>query len=221
MKLQDVYDKFWDKPLTIFEDYDRNLVLADLIPITTQSPQALDLGCGDGAVSKWLLDRGYPITSLDFNELALSKARTRGLPNVLLGDAEKPLPFADETFDLVFWGDVIEHVFDSEGVLREIHRVLKKGGEIVMSCPNVSYLRFRIDYLFQGRIANLDTVYEEPWDRQHIRFLNTADLKRLLQKNGFKFIRLVGVNRIWHSRLLVKFFPKLLGYIQVVKAVKL
>jgi methionine biosynthesis protein MetW len=221
MKIFDVYNKFWDKPLTSFSDYDRNGVLPYFFPVVTSPVSVLDLGCGDGAVSEWLSRRGYLVTALDFNESALAKARSRGLSSVLLGDLEQPLPFENGSFDFVFWGDVIEHVFDVEGALREIRRILKTEGKLVLSCPNVSYWKFRVCYFLKGEIASIDTVFEEPWERQHIRFLNTKDVARLLCKNGLQVNKVLGVNRIWYARFLVKIFPAVFGYIQVVQATKI
>jgi len=221
MKIKDVYDKFWSKPKTVFEDYDRNLVLPTLIPKVTSPLEVLDLGCGDGAVSDWLIKRGYDVTSLDFNELALTTAKERHLPNLMLCDAEKPLPFNEAAFDIVFWGDVVEHLFDPESTLMEIYRVLKSDGCLVMSCPNVGYIGFRFRFLLTGSIRSLELAGQEPWEQDHIRFFNSRDLRLLLLKTGFRESRRQGVNRLWHSRLLAKIIPEVFGYIQVIEAKKL
>lgn len=61
-----------------------------------------------------------------------------------------PLPYPDASFDLVTCTEVIEHLRDFRGALREMHRVLRPGGALVLSTPNVLNLRSRLRYLFFG-----------------------------------------------------------------------
>jgi len=221
MKIAEVYNRTWkDRPLTEFESYDRNLLLERFFPVVSKEVTVLDLGCGDGAVSAYLEGRGYLVTACDFNEAAVVAARGRGLRAVRLLNVESGLPFEDSNFDTVFWGDVIEHLFDPEGTLTEIRRVLKSGGRLILSCPNVGYLGFRFKYLFSGSIRSLELAGQAPWEQEHIRFFNFQDLHSLLSQLGFRTRKLVGVNRLWHSRTLARLWPKLFGYIQVVEAIK-
>jgi len=103
--------------------------------------RALDLCCGTGDISFALAARGADVTGLDFSEPMLEVARARKQkaesgkqkenPCFVQGDAQK-LPFADVSFDLVTIGYGLRNLASCEGGLREIRRVLKPGGRLVV-----------------------------------------------------------------------------------------
>ena len=97
---------------------------------------ALDLGCGTGRHASWLAEAGAKVTAVDFSEGMLAEARRKpGADAVrfLVHDLREPLPFADETFDLVVSGLVLEHVSELAPFFREARRVLKRDGRCVVS----------------------------------------------------------------------------------------
>jgi SAM-dependent methyltransferase len=94
----------------------------------------LDVGGGNGAVSHALSQRGIETVLLEPGHVGAGNARRRGLANVVcatLGDAG----FADGSFPAAGAFDVIEHVADDYGLLREIHRVLAPGGRLCVTVP--------------------------------------------------------------------------------------
>src|SRR5262249_17294446 len=96
----------------------------------------LDLGCGTGRHSAWLVAGGACVTGIDFSEgmLAAARRRTAGA-NVrfLVHDLHQPLPLPSGTFDLVVSGLVLEHLSDLAGFFGEVRRVLRSGGRAVVS----------------------------------------------------------------------------------------
>lgn len=98
----------------------------------------LDLGCGTGAMSRELQEYGKVI-SLDRAEPALRLARTRGLKNLCIGDAES-LPFKPSLFDLVVALDVLEHLNEDLSATQEIARVLKPEGIALVTVPACPFL---------------------------------------------------------------------------------
>ena len=95
--------------------------------------QVLDVGCGTGGMLSHLGRYGDAF-GIDMHEQAVRFCRTRGLEHVqLVGDP--PYPFADEQFDLVTVLDVIEHVEDDVAVLKEISRVMRPGGILLVTVP--------------------------------------------------------------------------------------
>ena len=101
---------------------------------------ALDLCCGTGDVAFALAQAGAETTGFDFSEPMLTVARARALkiphsafttPHFLQGDAQN-LPFADDTFDLVTISYGLRNLADFDRGLREMHRVTKPGGRLLV-----------------------------------------------------------------------------------------
>lgn len=109
----------------------------------------LDVGAGAGQLIR-LLQREFPrarARACDYRADLLT------LPGVQLEVADldaAPLPYPDASFDLVTCTEVIEHLQNFRGALREMHRVLRPGGALILSTPNVLNLRSRLRYLFFG-----------------------------------------------------------------------
>jgi ubiquinone/menaquinone biosynthesis C-methylase UbiE len=103
----------------------------------------LDVGCGTGRHSLPLIEAGAKVVGIDFSPEMLAVARRRSASLFgATGSASAefhqhslpgPFPFADQSFDLVIMGLVIEHVADLDAVMRETHRVLKTGGRCLVS----------------------------------------------------------------------------------------
>ena len=96
----------------------------------------LDLGCGTGRHALWLAECGANVTAIDFSEGMLLEARRKpGAEAVdfLSHDLHKPLPFANDSFDLVVSGLVLEHLRDLQAFFSETHRVLKPNGRAIVS----------------------------------------------------------------------------------------
>lgn len=100
--------------------------------------QILDVGCGTGTMLTHLAPYGKA-QGIDIDEEAVGYCHERGLLDVRLGAAEK-LPFADGSFDLVTALDVVEHLDDDVAALREMRRVLRPGGELLVTVPAHRFL---------------------------------------------------------------------------------
>lgn len=204
------YEHYWSGKdrLDSFYGYERNRALPLFFKSQKESFQkkVLDVGCGDGAVSKFLKNQGFDVVSLDISINALLKAKDiRQLNKCILADAEY-LPFKNESFDTIFWGDNIEHLFYPTRVLDEIYRVLKKEGEVVISFPNMSYWHYRVFYILHGMIPKTEGSNNEPWEWEHIRFFNRKIIKKMLNKSGFILERVIGVSNDRMENKLAKKF---------------
>jgi len=117
--------------------------------------KVLDIGCGIGNYLEELLQRGCSVTGIDIsiNMLQLSKARLQKYssnPPLSLADIEK-LPFNNNKFDLVFCVGVLEYLKTDEKALSEISRILKPGGRIFLTLPNILSIKNFLDpyYFFK------------------------------------------------------------------------
>ena len=105
-----------------------------------REPQrVLDVGCGAGATSRWLLDRGHDACGVDSSPASLEHAADL-VPAASLyrGDADA-LPFADDSFDGVLLLDLLEHT-DDLAALAEARRVVRPGGWVLVSVPAYQWL---------------------------------------------------------------------------------
>lgn len=106
-------------------------MLADIVPLLHPGARVLDAGCGTGALSRQMLTScpQIELTMLDLSPEML--ARTADLPGTRLQGSLLDLPFADDSFDLVVCGWVIETVSDPRLAVTELLRVLAPGGRLV------------------------------------------------------------------------------------------
>lgn len=96
----------------------------------------LELGCGTGRHTAWLLEAGANVTALDFSEGMLDTARSKLAGRAVRWvshDLHQPLPFANQSFDLVLSALVLEHLRDLPAFFEEAQRVLRPGGRAVVS----------------------------------------------------------------------------------------
>jgi SAM-dependent methyltransferase len=112
--------------------------------------RVLDVGCGTGANAEVLAAPGRFTVGLDPSALALALARPGGHRAVLRGDGAA-LPFGDRSFDLVCALDVLEHLDDDAAAARELHRVLRPGGALVVFVPALRLLWGRQDEVSNHR----------------------------------------------------------------------
>ena len=223
MEYKETYEKFWESTdHHKFEEYERNRALHRFFPRTEEPVRVADVAGGSGIVSAWLMERGYEVDLIEFSDQAVAYARKRGVKNICqqMIHGEGSLPYEDASFDIVFFGDIIEHLFDVEGALKEMRRILKPGGKIIVSCPNIAYWRFRTYYLLDGDFERIDVAKQKPWEQEHIRFFNIRILKELFGLLDFRFNRYIGVNDVWHSRRLAEMFPNVFSHTLIVEFYK-
>jgi len=119
------------------------------------------------------------IIGIDDNK---KKAKKFNFPNQVIGNVAKPLPFEDNYFNTVYLGEIIEHTWEPKKLLEEVHRVLKKGGVIIIDTPHVYALIRMIRFFIKGR-----DFLGEP---SHKIFFTPVILKNLLEKCHFDIIEM-------------------------------
>lgn len=160
----------------------------------------VDLGVSRGLLLERF--RGYPGVQLAGTEIdpaEAERARARGIEPVAhfvnVFDGQRmtaSLPFEDASADVVVAGEILEHVVDTEGFLREIRRVLRPGGAVCLSTPNIVSLKQRIA-LAAGRYPDaVDYRLRYGDDFGHVRAFGPDQIRELLQEAGFVDVALAG-----------------------------
>lgn len=139
-------------------------------------PALLDAGCGAGPALAYLQKEGYRVVASDFIFFPLLEAHKRA-PSVPLlnSDLNYGLPFADATFDIILASEVVEHLAQAEIFLQDARRVLKPGGVLLLTTPNLWDIR----RVFSGKNWS---GYRDP---SHINLMTPRRLQQLLTAAGY------------------------------------
>lgn len=174
----------------------------------------LDIGCYDGTFLSLIKNRNNNLFGLEASDWGTEKSKERGIHvQQYFFDGKSKFPYKDSFFDAVVAGEIIEHIYDTDYFLFEIYRILKPGGRLLISTPNIASLGRRIFLLF-GINPIIELSPNEPHSSGHIRYFTFESLKNLLKKNKFQIItsrsdciNFTGNGKI-KSVLLAKLFPK-------------
>ncbi|MAH39440.1 MAG: hypothetical protein CL873_02765 [Dehalococcoidales bacterium] len=181
----------------------------------------LDIGCGDGDITLLLKESSgaREVFGIDIASEAVAVAQRKGITAYKLDIDEEKFPFEEEYFDLIYCGELIEHLFNPDHLLKEIHRVLRTGGVCVITTPNLAGWpnRFALLLGYQpypmavspshegiGKLLVDDS--EGQWG--HIRVFTAKAFQELLRLYHFKIRRLMGCPTMINSPL-----PPILGTI--------
>ncbi|MET7472904.1 class I SAM-dependent methyltransferase [Streptomyces sp. NPDC005648] len=165
------------------------------------APQViLDIGCGDGsaaATARPLLP-GHHLIGVDWSQDALTRARGR-LTHTVRGELTGGgLPFRSASADAVLFSEVVEHLVDPDAALDEIHRVLRPGGHLMLSTPNLAawynrgLLLAGVQPVFSE--VSLRAVHGRPGKEVvgHLRLYTARALREFVAASGFEVVRLAG-----------------------------
>jgi 2-polyprenyl-3-methyl-5-hydroxy-6-metoxy-1,4-benzoquinol methylase/glycosyltransferase involved in cell wall biosynthesis len=158
-------------------------VIADLLADLPRG-RVLDLGCSGGRLSERIRARGHEVVGVDGVEIPGVRDR---LDSFVLADLEDGIPAAaGRGFDVVIAADVIEHVREPEGLLREMASVLAPGGQIIISTPNFAH------WYARGRVVTGTFDYDRRGilDQTHLRFFTRASLRRMVRAAGLDVLDL-------------------------------
>ncbi len=177
----------------------------------------LDVGCASGRMGAQLKGKGYEVWGADISGTAIEEARAV-LDGVYEFDIQGkwPLEEMSSDFDAVLFGEVLEHVFDPEIVLKNASKILKPDGVIIITTPNFLTWTNRIKFLF-GLFTYQD---QGMFDFGHIRWFTYPYLKKVLKNSSLEICEenhIVFPNKL---NFILKYWPGLFAWQFIVKAKK-
>jgi len=152
----------------------------------------LDVGCGVGDVSLELTRLGMKVYGIDFSPKAVELAQSAGVQAAVYDVDSLGLPGDPETYDVIWMGDVLEHVFDPLFLLTEAQRVLRPGGSLLLSLPNDLTIRKRWEMGVLGRSPQSKT-YRRLRQCKHHTVVSLELIKFFLADSCFKIHSLEGL----------------------------
>lgn len=171
----------------------------------------IDIGCGNGNVLVPLMNEGYKyIYGCEISRLFVSSAKKRNLKNIYWYDGKK-IPFNNNHFNVVGSFGVLEHAEDPINFLKEHIRITKKGGHIIVTCPNFLTVFFKLEHpranTLIKRLKNIPKIFKkmcsneisfekvEPIIRKRfhadddmVTISNLIDMERFFKKNNCDLI---------------------------------
>ncbi|RJQ43499.1 MAG: class I SAM-dependent methyltransferase [Nitrospiraceae bacterium] len=204
MKPKDFYDKYWEAKKAVPDEdtttSQRKRLLEKCLKTAISSldretpkrkVKVLDAGCGNGEFAGFIRDMGCEVAGMDISRNAVEKAKAHH-PDILFKtcSVEDSLPFNDEEFDVIWSTEVLEHIFDVHSCLSDFNRLLKMGGELILTVPyhgiikNTAISLFGFERHFNPYIS-------------HIRFFTKPSLASCLERGGFNATMWEGVGRMW------------------------
>lgn len=147
----------------------------------------LDIGYSRGSFADYMIDRGWRCIGLD-----LTKHLDQNLRFVQC-DVNYGLPIRADTINAVTGGEIIEHVLDESGFLQECYRVLKSGGTLVLTTPNLVFWVNRVRILAGKTPLFVYAPY-------HFHFHTRKTIESMMRENGFEIERVISSHLLFSRR---------------------
>ena len=167
----------------------------EILAVARKLPKSgtlLDVGCGTGFVPRYFHYLGAKVISVDFPGTggldALKSLMNQGIQGHYVCVGAEPLPLPDNSIDVVFVGNVIEHLADSpKAFVADLKRVLKPSGHLIMDTRNAVDLKARVKVLWGvSNWTPLETFYELGFNPHHHKEYTLAELAQLFGLAGFR-----------------------------------
>jgi SAM-dependent methyltransferase len=175
-------------------------MLAAVLAQRTGAQRIVDVGCGDGSATHLVsgLSAHNTVIGVDWSATALARARARGLLVVQGGVDTSGLPLGDGCADVVIMSELIEHLVDTDTAVEEVRRVLRPGGVLLLSTPNLAawFNRGLVGLGIQPVFSevSLRGIYGRPGHEVvgHLRLFTRRALVEFLAARGFRCERVLG-----------------------------
>jgi len=181
-KIADKYDKWYQTKVGNYVDTTEKDLIFSLLK--SKNGLALDLGCGTGNYTLELFKRGFEVIGVDISKEMLKIAKKKFPKSFFIRADAYKLPFKKETFDLVLSITMFEFIKKPEEVLKEIYKILKPGGELIIGTMNDRSLWF---FFKKFKSLFVETAY------RYANFYTPSELKKICLSCGFREIEVRGI----------------------------
>ena len=193
--LKEIYRKYTNKLrytyLKCRPDYERGFKrkVNEILKYKSRG-KLLDVGCGFGYFLNMMKIEDWEIEGIDISTPAVQYARNKFGLKIRNGFLRQAY-FTDAYCDVVTAWDVIEHVINVEGLLKEIHRILRNDGLLCLETPNVGGLLFKTAHILNRiTFGKADFALRELFYPLHLAYFNADTAGSLLRKCGFRIVKL-------------------------------
>lgn len=164
-----------------------------LAKINLPSERVFDLGCGSGAFTHWLADRGYQVIGCDPSLTGIEEAR-KAFPKIAfhVGSCYDTLYKSYGRFPIVTSLEVVEHVYSPREYAECVVNLLEPGGTAILSTPYHGYTK-NLMLAFTGK---MEAHFTALWEHGHIKFWSVKTFSTLLTDAGLRVKRVIRVGRI-------------------------
>lgn len=194
-----------------------DFIVETILQSFSSKVRVLDIGCGNGVISRHLGNFGFDVTGIDVSQKTIERARNlTDLPNVqFMTRSAEELVAAGEKYDIIICSEVLEHLDDPGALLKVIYSSLTDQGKLIVTVPNgkgpremlvtkpILHLRKKNNWLWKMilRIKKTfgyqgTTVQSAADNLDHIQFFTRKDLEKLSQNNHFRIIKFGKANFI-------------------------
>ncbi|HEV8643042.1 MAG TPA: class I SAM-dependent methyltransferase [Methylomirabilota bacterium] len=207
--IKELYEQYWEERRHRINDADfgPDEILEGVESALDGAERLLDVGCGIGNLIGVAHGRCGAVHGCDVSEVAVHEACGRGVIGVCADLNCGALPYRSGAFDWATCLEVIEHVVDPLQLLRELHRVLRPAGRLILTTPNIRYFRNVARLVWRGEFPHT-TTDTFVWGGGHLHYFTRRDLSGLLVMAGFEpprfLINARQFERSWKRRVLAR-----------------
>jgi ubiquinone/menaquinone biosynthesis C-methylase UbiE len=183
-------------------------LLIDILKGLPSLDRVADIGCRTGGQAAYYRDQAgiREMHGFEISSVPLLEAQKKGIIGHEWISGISPCPVEDNYFDAVIAGDLIEHLMDTDVFLDELYRVIRPGGFLIITTPNIAWWRNRVRLLMGKVPANIGSVSfnharDRGVDKKHLRVSVANEWTYLFEQHGLEMVSTLGYH-----------YPKLLRF---------
>lgn len=156
-----------------------------MVRLVGNNKRVLEIGCGIGAVTERLKRNGCTVCAIELNAKDAKLAK-EFCDQIDVGNIETiNLKFPKKSFDVITFGDVLEHLYDPQATLERIKPFLKDDGLVITSIPNIANWKIRLKLLF----GKFDYTDHGILDKTHVKFFTRKTARELFESAGYEIVK--------------------------------